>query len=303
MYEDIFTNIDQSAINKVIYALNNNAVFYLDFPKLITSGTNAGRYSVSGVGISVGSKLTLTGRYFTTDNDMFIQAVLNENNQSGYIVRSEAENYTDEQLPENVAKAQNIFDELITYHQDILENNLLCARAIELMNEKGATVPNDYKKRLYDLQNNLVARNNQIKNSGYITEAEEAASPNFSVYNKALVTFMNNPGIGLAPVVIYIIVLGVVALGSALAAYGLFKKLHTSAKIDMKYSDNLTADLVRYLPEEVYTELMAENKANVKQWQKAVNAAGSRGWLSVLKYGAIGFGSIYLIDKFIIKKG
>ena len=121
-----------------------------------------------------------------------------------------------------------------------------------------------------------------------------------SVYNQKLIDFIKNPGIGIViSGTVAIIVSAVILLTGAAIAYALFKKLHAESKIDLSYSDNLTADLVRYLPPQVYEQLKKENAANEKKANDAIKNASGKSLITTAKYLAVGFLGFWAIDKFL----
>jgi len=215
-----------------------------------------------------------------------------------YIDKSKSINNSDN----GVVKTQNILNELIEYNKKILEFNLLCARGVELASETGIVMPIAFRKNLYTLQSRLMARNEKIKESGYVENIQEGTSPNLGVYNKSLETFMNNPGIGFViSGTAAIIIVAIVILVSAAVAWKVFKALHAESKIDYKLSTDLTADLIKYLPKEVFDQLMKENEANAKKAQEALDNASGGSFLKNLKYASLGFGGFIIVDRFFLK--
>lgn len=296
MYEDIYTGYN-SAYKGLKLIGTSNAQFGADYPKLLSTG----QYSVVTANYGTTDIVEMTGRYLVMNTDVAYQIIYG--NKYGYFLQSNAgywNKYSDNSSTGTYSSATNYLNELIGYNQAILENNLLCARAIEYMTNNGGVVPVDYRKQLYALQTRLMKRNQQIIDSGYLSESESAESPNLSIYNDALNNFMNNPGIsGIGnPVAIVIIVLGVISLVSSYVAYVLFKKLNTEAKVDFGYSNSLNAKLLKYLPKDVYNDLMGENAYNAKTANNAISASKKQALWSSLKYAAVAFGTLFVVNKY-----
>ena len=297
MYEDIFYLVSVSLQNLKLYALPG-AELGIDIPEK----TDSGKYRIITQTVQPGLQILLTGRLMLlSDGTKCFQAMTG--NSYGYILEENAGYWSKTPTNTNTDKAQTYLEELITYNQHILENNLLCARAIELISDGGGLVSNDTRAKLHALQTRLSARNEALKQSGYITEIQEATSPEFSVYNNSLIKFMQTPGIGLViTTTVALIVIGVIIATTSALVYVLVKNQHTEAKKDVEYSDDLMTNLRKFLPPKVFDQLMKENAANAKQFNKATDAASGKSLLNTAKYLAVGFLGFSLIDKFLINR-
>lgn len=292
MYEDIFKKYDAKWAGQKLQS-KQAVEIGLDAPVLQQSG----KYSVVSATVGVNIIVTLTGRYLTfTDGSLGMQIMYN--GQYGYIFSDTLDQWAKIADNSYVSKTQSIVSEMIDNHKIILENNLLCARALEVMAEKGTALPISFRQRLYALQTRLMDRNVKMKQSGYITDIEEGTSPNFSVYNQSIVNFMNNPGIGFAiSTTAAIIITCIIVAATAAAAWAIFKTMHAESKVDFKYSNDLTADLIKYLPAQVYEQLMRENAANAAKANAAIKAASGKQLINTIKYAALGFGLIWGWEK------
>ena len=201
-------------------------------------------------------------------------------------------------------QAQNTLDDVLYLHKSILEKNLLCARGLELMAESGAAVPIEFKQRLFNLQAKLINRNNTLKNGGHVQNIQEGEHPQLSKYNQALVNFMNAPGIGfvISGTAIIIITAVVSTVISSIVVYNIMKSMQKDAKVDFGLSNNLTADLIKYLPKPVYDQLMKELAANAKIANDAISDASTGGIMKTVKTGALILAGIWIADKFIFNK-
>lgn len=305
MYENIFIYKEDSIVNKPIWALQNTGVGQ-DYPELQPSG----KYASVLIGIPFGTKAVFTGRYLLNQNmtDTCYQVFISNfygNSIYGYVWHSDLGSWSNKELvsDKNSILAQNFVNELINYNKSILEYNLLCARGLELSKQIGVALPNDFRGKLYGLQLRLQKRDEAIEQSGYVTAIQRGTSPDFSVYKNALNTFMANPGIGLVITTTTAIIIGCIILATgAVAAYALFKKLHAESKADFQLSADLTADLMKYLPKETFNQLMAENKANARKAQEAIDNASGKSMFTTLKYLAVGFAGFYVVDNFLVNR-
>lgn len=295
MFEDKFPVLIDNYKDLVAYALNDTDVG-MEYPQ----PTGDGRYRYVGYGISKGSSITFTGRAFMPTEDKAAAQVIYKGNQWGYVWHEDLKSFTLDKPTTGNFEGQDVLNELILNHQSILENNLLSARIIQLAEQKGIPIPKKQKEKLYNLQYRLIQRNQSIKSSGYVDSIEEAISPNVGLYNDVLASFMKSPGLGLVISGSLAIVISVVVIaGTFAAAYALFKSLHAESKIDYQYSAELTADLIKLLPPDVYKQLMDENEANAKLANKAIDKASGKSTMKTLTYVVAGFAGFYLIDRFL----
>jgi hypothetical protein len=297
MYEEIF-NLKLDALANVRIKAISSVEIGVGAPTKMASG----KYGTVKISFGVGGTATMTGLGIEfSDGDYGYQIIFN--NQYGYIFSSDMAQWQRVTSSNGSYQVtQNIINELIDNNKWILENNLLCARGLELAQSVGVAMPVGFRQNLYNLQARLVARNLKIKESESVQDVQEAASPNFSVYNQSLVTFMETPQIGIIPV-IYIIVVAVILIAStAVTTWAIFKSLHAESKADFSLSSDLTAQLVKYLPADTYKQLMAENAANQKKAQEAIDAASGKSLMNTIKYIGAGLIGFWAIDKFLLSR-
>ena len=298
MYENIF-NIDVSQLAGQKLVSNSRVEIGVGAPTLFENG----KYGTSTITMEAKVVVTLTGRAVQFSDGTFgYQMIYNDDNY-GYIFSDQAglwNKYGGTGNGESFERAKTELEMLLNYQKKILENNLLCARALEVTNNNTAVLPVAFRKQLFALQMRLALRNDALKESGYLEEITESESPTFSVYNDSLNNFMQNPSIGIViSTTTAIIVAAVIVVVSSVASYILFKKLHREAKTDFKYSNDLTAQLIKYLPEKVYAQLMKENAANAKQANEAIEAASGNTVVKMAKYAGVAFLGFWAVDKFL----
>lgn len=295
MYEDIFKQYDKSVAGQRIISTRTVEIG-TDAPTLLPSG----KYGTVTISLNTNIQATMTGRYVTFSNGTRGYQIIYNNNEYGYVFSDTLNQWSKIESGKSTVAAQNTLSEIFEYHKSILEKNLLCARGLELLAESGAAVPVEYKQGVFDLQRNLIGRNNTLKQSGYIEDIQEAEHPTLNKYNQALVNFMNNPGVGFViSTTAVIIILAVVSALSVTVAYTVFKKMNTQAKADFKFSNSLTADLIKYLPAPVYEQLMKENAANQAAAQDAIDKAKGGGIFTAVKTGGLILLGVWVADKFI----
>lgn len=306
MNRDYFKYYNANFANMQIWSKSNTTIG-TGVPKYVPE---LNKYSIVSISIKKYDLVTLTGYVGVGVNDVqFFEVTYNLMNsiQYGYIHQDDLTNFTNIPPTEkggNVEKTEITIKELIFYNKEILQNNLLGARIFEYCQQRGVVFPNKHKHKLNELQKKLNARNEAMKNNQYVQKYEEGISPDFSVYNQTLINWMNNNNyVGLVVSTTAVIVTAIILItATAASAYMYFSNLHKDAKLDYKYSNELTAELIKLLPQDVYNRLMSENAANLAQAQKAIAAAKYGSTFRMLKYFAIGFGGFYLFDKFLYER-
>lgn len=294
MYENIFSKYDANWAGKKLRP-KQTVEIGLDAPELRPDG----KYAVVTATINVDVIAITTGRYLTF-GDGSIGFQIQYNGSYGYIFSDTLDQWAIVADNGTARSAQSEFDQLIANNKRILENNLLCVAAIDMCEKTGVALPAKFRADVVKINNRLSNRNEQIKNSGVVSDMVTASSPDMSVYNQKLIDFIANPGIGIViSGTVALIVSGIILLTGAAIAYALFKKLNAESKVDMSYSDELTAELMRFLPPKVYEQLMKENAANEKKATEAINNASGKSFLTTAKYLAVGFLGFWAIDKFL----
>lgn len=299
MYEDIFY-LKVASLKDVRIKPIQTTEIGLDAP----IKNQSGKYQIVTASLNINIIAKLTGLAVDFSDGSYGYQIVFNNSQYGYIFNTTMYQWTKiTETNTSTNKTEDVLNELITYNQQILENNLLCARGLELSAQNGIALPIEFRQQLYSLQNRLSTRNEKIKSSGYVQNVEERTSPEFSLYNQSMINFMNNPGIGFViSTTVAIIVTCILIAATAATAWALFKSMHTESKVDFNYSNNLLADLAHYLPPETFKKLMSENAANKKKADAAISAASGGGVVSTLKYLAIGYLGFTMIDKFLQKR-
>jgi hypothetical protein len=200
----------------------------------------------------------------------------------------------------SLTEPQQELNSIIENHKLILENNLICVRALNLCNENGVEVPAKFRQDIFLLQTRLIDRENRIRQSGYVSNMSFGYSPDLSGYNKELDAFMKNPGIGVVlTTTAVIIIVGLIIAASAGLALLLFRKENKQASADALYSAELVVDLKKYLPKPVYEKWLNETVAIKERIDTAEKKANTKAFFSTMKYLAVGLGSFYLIDLFL----
>jgi hypothetical protein len=199
----------------------------------------------------------------------------------------------------DTAVYQNYLADTIAYNKSILDNNLLCGRMLNYINSAGKKVKSTSVEKLEKLQANLNERNNALKNSGI--SYQEMQTP-LSAYKTDLENVLQNKNayIGIAPVV-WIVIIAVGIIGATVAvSWGFFKSSYLSAKSDFALSNGLVEDLKKYLPDNVYRQLMAENDHNAAVASAAIKAAEGNRWKN---YGLLAAGvGVFFASKPIMER-
>lgn len=287
MFENIFTiQMSEAFVNRKLVSIRSTELG-LDAPQK----TETGRWKVVTAAVNPHQAAVMTGRSVEFNGGEIAVQVQYNASAYGYILQEHMNDWKFSNLinSSSTRSAQADLNELITNHQIILENNLLCARIIKVAESNNITVPVHLRKELYDLQVRLQDRNNELKKHPDITEYKEAVSPNFSRYNSILVDFMDNPKIGIViSTTVAIVVMAAIFVLSGSTAFLIIRTLTAKSKEDIKYSDKLLNDLKEYLPEPVFNQLLKENEKNADQFTRSANRGSISSTIRTVGYGLAG---------------
>lgn len=189
--------------------------------------------------------------------------------------------------------AQYYVNLLIKNNARILENNLLCARFADKLNQSE-------RDTLRSLQSRLDERNKELLNNGLVAEQKVSSPPGYADLNGYLQSFMSSvDGVGVVISTSTLVVVAIVVASLATAAYFAFRALYAESADDVKYSDELTKALLEKLTPEEYQQLMKETRGIITK--SKLNARFS-GALSILKWGLLA-ASGYVLYQAFNKKG
>ncbi|MFZ4726118.1 MAG: hypothetical protein ACOYMD_11800 [Paludibacter sp.] len=299
MYEDKFPNLETKSKGLAIISIKDNANVFVAYPNF-------------GYGLTVNENTRvgyLTGRFVTEDGNNYVQVVFeseitdDEGRKYNYGC-VDAKEYRTAAMGSH-SGAKSLIDGLIANNKTILENNLLCAGMMQYMTDNKISVPTDFKKRLYGLQSRLTARNEKLLTSPFLDAKQTGTPPGFTKYSGSLNSFMSNTeisGIGIAPIVIYIIVSVVFTLLVSAILYLIFKPDYTDSKADLKVSEDLTKALATLSPEARAAVLADLNGQVDEAYIRGKMDGSGAGILKTAGYLAAGFLGFTVIDKFLSKR-
>lgn len=250
-----------------------------------------GKMASASVTTGIVAMVTLTGWVFTTDQgnkmyqtngDRFIDLAdgweLVEYNYSNY----------------SASQAQRYVNQIIKNNQHILCNNLLCARFATRLTDQE-------RVRLYELQQRLQERNDQLQNDGLCANQKTSYPQGYADLAGYLQSFMSSYessiGVVISTTAIIVISAAVVASLST-AAYFAYRYLAQESENDVKWSDELTRTLTSKLTEEEYAQLKEETqgivtKSKIKQSLRTISTTAKI---------AIAAGVGFIIYSFIMAK-
>ena len=178
-------------------------------------------------------------------------------------------------------------DKLIYYNRRIYENCIFGNEIIKKCESLKISVPQSFYNDIQTLHDNVIQRNNDIlkvtENKGF-------------QFSKAI----GIAGIGLVISTTTAIIVGIVTIGlTALAVYLLTKHANPEAKMQWEYSNKLTENLKKYLPADVYNQLIKENNGLQKVANQLIadNKQGIFGQIgTTLKVVGIAAGAFLLVS-------
>jgi hypothetical protein len=291
MYDEKYDKLDNSVKGKAAVSLTNPTVIYFNYPGY------SSMLFLNSKNIRVGY---LTGRWTTVNGINYFQVEFEndfslENNTYHWgCVDAVEYNIVD---MGSKSGAEALVNDLIANNKTIFENNLLCAGMVSKMKANNEGIPIDYQNKLYVLQSRLQARNEKITNSAFIDSKQTASPTGFDRYAPQLQEFMNTPGIGILPVVAYIVVSVVFGLLVSALIYLLFKPDYTDSKADLKVSADLTKALATLSPE-ARAAVISDLEGQVDKAYVTGKTDGSGA--SLLKTGmylGLGFIGFQIIDR------
>lgn len=243
-----------------------------------------GKFAAVGIAIDdnpVGNSVILTGNTYISPkgNRMYQETT------GGYIDLKESWTKQEQAVYFSQAQAQNYINKMIENNKQILQNNLLCARFSHKLSTQE-------KQLLYDLQERLAARNQQLLTDGLVTDARSSEAYGYQYLNNYLSSFMLQGRVGLVISTTTVIVISCVVIAAlSTAAYFAYKYLYAESADDVKFSNDLTRTLVQKLTPEEYQQLMDETQGIVTR-AKIKSRLGSGS--NIIKWGLIGAGCYFL---------
>ena len=271
MYEQYFTQQDPVWINREVYSKTSQIAIGQDYPQKWGLSLNMTLYrSKSGKAILCGIS---TGRWVTHNDQNYLQILGNFGEYGhGYVNASDINQTPGKQAQaSDDSAAQKLVNKLIYNNKVLTENNLLCAGLMQKIVKAGVKIPSNYTNTLSILQGNLEARNHRLESSPYFDIKKTATPAGYNKYSALLTEIAenpNNPRIGIAPVVIYIIASVVITALLGWIVYFIFKPDYADSEADLVISRDLMKALDTLEPEAkaaVIADLEGQiDKANVE---------------------------------------
>ena len=184
-------------------------------------------------------------------------------------------------------QAQMLVDKICKNNEQILKNNLVCARYANVFSKS-------QQQQIRSLQERLQARNEALQAEGLVKVERTAAPDGYADLAPYLSVLMASGGVGVATWVVLVIAAVVIA-GAGTAAYYAYKYFADESEEDVKFSKELMAVLAEKLTPEEYEQLLNETKGIVTK-ARIKQAAKSYG--NALLYAGIAVGG-YLAYKVI----
>lgn len=299
MYEEKYQSFDKSIVGKAAVSVGVPALVYFNYPGDGSGAVWGWNLKDCRVGFLTGWWSAIGGvNYAQVELENDITFSDGEKHHFAYIIMKE---YRISDIGIN-AGATKLVNDLIYNNKTILENNLLCAGIISKIENKGIFVDPKYKQTLATLQTKLQVRDAKIMDSNFIASKKTATPTGFNKYASNLTDIVINPGVGIAPVVIYIVVSVVITLLSTALIYLIFKPDYTDSKSDLKVSGDLTKALATLSPEARAAVLADLNGQVDKAYLDGKMDGSGSGILKTMSYVAAGFLGFTLIDKTILNK-
>lgn len=233
------------------------------------------------VGASTGEQFNriLSGYYCNGQSGIWLQVTTGE-----WVLNSECEITQKQQHSITAEYVQKMIDKIMANNKRIYENNLICARFANRLDESDR-----YKVAL--LQERLKLRDTAIRLNTNITDRKES-------YPQGYIEYYNNlqqltGGVGVVVSTTAMIIIGaVVVVSMAVAVYFAFRAWAMESEDDVKYSDELTKTLLSKLTDEEYAQLKKETAGMLTKAKLKGRFAGVSGFAKWILIG-VGCGFLY----------
>jgi len=195
----------------------------------------------------------------------------------------------------SVSDVQALCNKLFDNQKEIVERNLLCGRLIAYHDQKGISVPVEYRKQLYALQTRMEAREITIQGTPGLSDFVTQTPSGYSSFSGDLTNFMGDPKIGIAPIVIAIIVTVVISAIFTILIMNALKPAYSESTSDLKVSKDLAKALATLDPEtrqKVVNDL--EGQVDAANVQGKMDGSGASTWNTIKSVGLVAAG-IFLL--------
>lgn len=243
MYENYFPNYDPAIVGVPIIAKGDQLNLYINYP-----GFGSG-FEFYGQSLRAGYA---TGRTGTHNRRTTVQLLIEFSEyQYGFV-------YADEVIPGKLGSTKSLSDlekllnQIVTNNQNIIVNNLLCARLVTLIESKGGKVDENIKDGIRQLQYRVNERDQKLAKNEWLTGRKVGTPKGASAYSADLSRLMGaNVGLVLTMSVTTIILIS--ALVTAIIGTLLYYTFADSGKMslnDFKQSQKFLDVLAKMSPED-----------------------------------------------------
>lgn len=171
------------------------------------------------------------------------------------------------------------------------------------LRKAGKSIPKAEFSNMIQCYVSLMSRQQRMRETEGVETKSGFPAEMASVRNsweKTLNSALNNKvdGIGVIPIVVIIIIVVIVAASAVVAVYEIFRPDYEDSKSDFILSSDLEEKLKKYLPTEVYNQLMTEGEKEVDDaYNDGKSKQKFKDFWNMAKWPVIAFGSFFLIDK------
>ena len=243
MYTNYFPYHDPNLVGKPIIAKTDILSLYVNYP-----GFGVG-YQFEGSSLRAGYA---TGRIGEYSGRSIIQVFIEFSEYSYGWVYADEVYFGKIGSTKSLSDLEKLINQIVMNNQNIVVNNLLCARLITLIESKGKVVSDDIKNGVRDLQTRVNERDQQLAKNEYLTGRKVGTPKGASLYSADLSRLMGaNVGLVLTMSVTTIILIS--ALVTAIIGTLLYYAFADSGKMslnDFKQSQKFLDVLAKMSPED-----------------------------------------------------
>lgn len=216
----------------------------------------------------------------------------------GWVREDYVELKTVDPIEYNQAQAQ--LDLIIDYNMKILTNLLVCSELCRNLERNGKS-SSYYKSQIKTLYSRVANRNNIIRSGSFTKDIQEGESTLVSFVPSLKAVVNDTPFVGVGLVTTIVLVIGAALVASLVTYfYQNFKNTASEASYDYEASEDLL-NILSMLPAAEREKALALINKDVQKayqegygkgyWKSATNIT----WFSILKYGAIAVGAIWVV--------
>lgn len=192
--------------------------------------------------------------------------------------------------------------DILNRHRLIQSNNIFCSEIVSELDRLGISYPKNKIEGIVKLQSYIEtfdeALQRVIPQGSSVVKYDDLDG---SKLKSLVLSYQNSVGLVWNATTIIIAVSLLASFTTAI--WLLVQKFNPQSKVALKYSNELTADLIKYLPKDVYNRLIKENNRFERIANNAIANTAGLGTIKTLGLGLIAlFVGKYIVENYNVDK-